>query len=166
MSSEALKWRNSQNKGLKTKAIIEFSPTLWECPSPMGFHQSKAQGIFFYHEPNLCRSWGIRVGGKLCLLMGVKTLPLLRRRRNIHLVKHSKKICVNVEGTLYIHHFCPRNLERYYAYLSSMGMKLCLLVSVRTLPHWRVGIRTFPFICFVIYIGLVHDKFCFMLYDR
>jgi hypothetical protein len=25
---------------------------------------------------------------------------------------------------------------------------------------------TLPFICLVIYIALVHDKFCLMLYDR
>ncbi len=131
----------------------------------MGFHQSKAQGKI-YHEPNLRRSWSIRMGGKLCILMGVRTFPLLRRRRNIHLVKHSKTICVYVEDMLYINNFFPRNRKRYYVYLSSMGTKLCLLVGVRTFPYWRVGIKTFPFICFVIYISLVHDKFCLMLYDR
>ncbi len=147
------------------KVIAEFSPTLWECPLPMGFHQRKAQGKKI-HEPNLHRSWGIKVGGKLCLLMGVRTLPLLRRGRNIHLVNHLEKICVYVKGMLYIHQFLSEKLREYYAYSSSMGTKLCLLVGVRTLPYWRASIRTLPFICFMIYIGLVHDKFCLMLYDR
>ncbi len=144
---------------------MSLAPHYGNAPHPWAFTKVKHKE-FFYHEPNLHRSWGMRVGGKLCLLVGVKTLPLLRRRCNIHLVKHSEKTCVYVEGTLYIDHFCPRNRERYYAYLSSMGMKLCLLVGVKTLPYWRIGIRTFPFICFMIYIGLVHDKFCLMLYDR
>jgi len=41
-----------------------------------------------------------------------------------------------------------------------LGGKLCLLVGVRTLPLLRRRHkRTLPFICLLIYIGLVHDKF-------
>ncbi len=45
--------------------------------------------------------------------------------------------------------FLPRNWEGYYIYSSRVGVKLCLLI----------GVRTLPFIRLVIYIDLVHDKF-------
>jgi hypothetical protein len=52
-------------------------PIFWEFPPPMGFTYPKAWG------KNLHRSWGIVGGGILCLLIGVRTLPLLRCRHNI-----------------------------------------------------------------------------------
>jgi hypothetical protein len=59
-------------------------------------------------------------------------------------------------GQLISMNFPPRNWERYYAYSSRVGGKLCLLI----------GVRTFSFVCLVIYVGLVHDKFFLVLYDR
>jgi hypothetical protein len=59
--------------------------------------------------------------------------------------------------------FPPRKLGGILCLLSRMRGKLYLLVGVRTVP---LGIRTLPFISIVVYIGLVHDKFCLMLYNR
>jgi hypothetical protein len=47
-----------------------------------------------------------------------------------------------------------------------MGGKLCLFLGVRTLPLLTCSIRTLPCLCLMIYLGLVHDKFCVVLYDR
>jgi len=55
--------------------------------------------------------------------------------------------------------FSLRNWEGYYAYSSKVGG--FLHIGVRTLPLLRSRHTNPP-----IYIGLVHDKFCLMLYDR
>jgi hypothetical protein len=63
--------------------------------------------------------------------------------------------------------FIPRNWEGYYAYSSKVGGKLCLFIGVRIVPLSRgVGTTTLLVIHLVIYIGLVHYKFGFVLYDR
>jgi hypothetical protein len=60
---------------------------------PMGFTYRKALGKI-YHEPNLCKfdkvyewegyyAYTSIVGGKLCLLLGVRTLSLLKSMHNI-----------------------------------------------------------------------------------
>jgi hypothetical protein len=79
-----------------------------------------------------------------------------------------EKNCSVCGGHLISMNFPPRNWKEYYAYSSRLGGKLCLLKGVRTLPLLRSGIgaRTLPFIHLVIYIGLVHDKFCLVLHER
>jgi hypothetical protein len=72
-------------------------------------------------------------------------------------VKHSEKICNLCGGYLISMNFLSRNWEGYYAYSSRVGGNLCLLISVRPSHYWGVGIRTLPFTCLVICIGLVHD---------
>jgi hypothetical protein len=48
-----------------------------------------------------------------------------------------EKICNVCAGYLIAMNFPPRNWEWYYAYSSRVGGKLCLLISVRTLPLLR-----------------------------
>jgi hypothetical protein len=67
-----------------------------------------------------------------------------------------ENVCSVCGGHLISIIFPPRNWEGYYAYSSRMGRNICLLV----------GVRTLPFIGLVIYIGMVHDKFFLVLYDR
>jgi hypothetical protein len=62
--------------------------------------------------------------------------------------------------------FPPKNWEGYFAYSQRVGGKLWLLIGVRTLPLLRCSIRTLPCICLMIYLGLVHDNFFVVLYDR
>jgi hypothetical protein len=45
-------------------------------------------------------------------------------------------------------------IQNFLSY--KLGRKLYLLI----------GVKTLPFIHLMIYIGLVHDKFCLVLYDR
>jgi hypothetical protein len=54
------------------EVIVECSLAFWECPlPPMGFTSCKARGKT-YHESNLRRSWGVGVGGILCLLLNTR----------------------------------------------------------------------------------------------
>jgi hypothetical protein len=66
------------------------------------------------------------------------------------------KFVVHLEGTLYPTNFPLRKLEGYYVYYSKVGRFL----------HLKVGIISLLLLCLMIYINLVHDKFCFMLYGR
>ncbi len=64
--------------------------------------------------------------------------------------------------------------------LEKMGVILCLLNSERVLTpisrhsfstttYWEIGIISLSLLHLMIYIGLVglvHDKFCFVLYNR
>jgi hypothetical protein len=47
---------------------------------------------------------------------------------------YEEKFCSVSRGHLISMNFPLRNWEGYYAYSSSMGGKLCLLIDVRTLP--------------------------------
>ncbi len=49
-------------------------------------------------------------------------------------VKHWEKIFNVCGGYVIAMNFPPRNWKGYYAYCSRVGGKLCLLISVRTLP--------------------------------
>ncbi len=75
---------------------------------------------------------------------------------NKALIKHWKKICSVFGGHLKSINFPPRKWEGYYAYSSIVGGFL----------HPYVGTISLPFLHFVSYIGLIHDKFYLMLYDR
>jgi hypothetical protein len=83
-------------------------------------------------------------------------LPPMASIKDQSNIKHLKKFLNVCGGQLMSMNFPPRNWERYYAYSSRVEGKLCLLI----------GVRTLSFICLVIYVGLVHDKFCLVLYDR
>jgi hypothetical protein len=67
VQGKALGWGHSQNKGLRMRRywvwprILRLSPTL-------NFTYCKTQSKIC-HEPNLCRSQGIWMGGFLCLLI-------------------------------------------------------------------------------------------------
>jgi hypothetical protein len=72
--------------------IAKSGLAFWEFLPPMGFTYHKAWGKI-YHEPNLRNhdvwewegyyAYSSIVGGKLCLLIGVRTFSLLRSRHNI-----------------------------------------------------------------------------------
>jgi hypothetical protein len=59
-------------------ALAESSPTFLEYPPSMGFTNCKGVAVegSYYAYSSI-------VGGKLCLLIGLRTLPLLRSRHNI-----------------------------------------------------------------------------------
>jgi hypothetical protein len=88
---------------------------------------------------------------------------------------------VYVEGTLYCSSWSKSHVLKVlmkYSWISLLklgrdilptpqrvGGQLCLLIGVRTLLLLRCSIRTLPCICLMIYLGLVHDKFCVVVYD-
>jgi hypothetical protein len=49
---------------------------------------------------------------------------------------------------------------------SKLGGILCLLIGVGTLLLLRSRHKNLPFIHLTIYVGLVHDEICLMLYNR
>jgi hypothetical protein len=122
------------------KIVIKCSHAIISSPTPFSWHY-----ILFLVWPLDCfivsTSCGLTIhhGGNI-----------------IFTVKHLEKIC-SVCGRHHISiNFSRRNWEGYYAYSSRIGGKLCLFI----------GVRTLSFICLMIDIGLVHDKFCLMLYNR
>jgi hypothetical protein len=69
-------------------------------------------------------------------------------------VKHSEKICSVCGGHIISMNFPPRNWEEYHAY-SRVGVKLCLLIGVRTLSLLRSRHKSAP-------MWMPHDlhRFC------
>ncbi len=97
-------------------------------------------------------------GGVLNLITCNVTPP-----SSLTLLKHFQKILSVCRGHLLSMDFHPRNWERYFAYSSRVGGKLCLLIGVRTLPllrsrHMNPPIHTPPD------LHWVHDKICLVLY--
>jgi hypothetical protein len=91
------------------------------------------------------------------LLSTSHQLPCLLTYLQGNHVNHLEKICSVCGGHLISINLSPWNWEGYCAYSSRMGGKLCLLVTVRTLMLWWVGIISLPFIRLVTYISMVHD---------
>jgi hypothetical protein len=71
VESKALGWWHSQNNGPWMRWLLNVALHFGNVPPPMGFTYHKAWGKI-YHESNLRRSWGIRVGGILCLLLNTR----------------------------------------------------------------------------------------------
>jgi len=84
----------------------------------------------------------------------------------LSIVKHLEKIGSVCGRHLIFMNFPPKNWEGYYAYSSRVRGKLSLFIFVRTIPLLRSRQRNLLFINLVIFISLVHDKFCVMLHDR
>jgi hypothetical protein len=57
--------RHSENKGPRTRQWPSLASHFENVPHPWAFSYCKARGKI-YHEPNLCRSQGVWMGGILC----------------------------------------------------------------------------------------------------
>ncbi len=92
VESNTLGWWHSQNNGPRMRWSLSVALHFGNVPPPMGFTYHKAWGKI-YHESNLRRSWGIGVGGILCLLVNT--------RREIYGYKVPSKYSTNFLWVLY-----------------------------------------------------------------
>jgi hypothetical protein len=115
----------------------------------MGFTYHKAWGKI-YHEPNLHRSWGkewewyyvyFSIGGeKLCLLIGIIFLPLLRSRHNIPPISEEGN-SISEEGKL-MNIRCPPNTLQIFS--ECFSMQYILIFRKCWFCIWKAGqLRSF-----------------------
>jgi hypothetical protein len=94
LTSEARRWVHSQNKGSRTRQLSlgpQFGNGRNPGPLPIVKHLEKICSVCGGHLISMnippknwegCYASSSRVGGKLCLLVGVRTIPLLKSWHN------------------------------------------------------------------------------------